>query len=64
MQALSRELNPECEHVIGDMRTAAARAHVRRGDGARRGGVHDEQEALLDVARTAYIHTRPGGTAV
>ena len=30
MLAVSRELNPECEHVQGDMRTAQARPYVRR----------------------------------
>ena len=31
MLALSRELNPECEHVVGDMRTLRLGRTLRRG---------------------------------
>ena len=31
MLSVSRKLNPECEHIKGDIRTPAARAHLRRG---------------------------------
>lgn len=64
MQALSRELNPECEHVAGDMRTLRLR---RTFDAVL---VHDAvvymttEEDLNAAARTAFVHTRPGGAAV
>jgi SAM-dependent methyltransferase len=64
MQALSREVNPECEHERGDMRT------VRLGRAFDAVFVHDavmyvttEQE-LRAVAETAFVHTRPGGAAL
>jgi SAM-dependent methyltransferase len=64
MLALSRELNPECEHVVGDMRT------LRLGRTFDAVLVHDAvmymttEGDLAAVARTAFAHTRPGGAAV
>lgn len=64
MLALSRALNPECEHVIGDMRTL--RLH-RMFDAVL---VHDavcymtSEAELHAAALTAFTHTRPGGAAV
>jgi SAM-dependent methyltransferase len=64
MQGLSRDLNPECEHAIGDMRTVRL---DRVFDAVL---VHDAvmymttEEELLAAARTAFIHTRPGGAAL
>ncbi len=64
MQALSRDLNPECEHLAGDMRTVRL---DRIFDAVL---VHDAvmymltEEDLLAAARTAFEHTRPGGVAV
>jgi SAM-dependent methyltransferase len=64
MLALSRELNPECEHLPGDMRT------LRLGRTFDAVLVHDAvmymttEEDLLAAARTAFVHTRPGGAAV
>jgi len=64
MQALSRETNPECEHVLGDMRT------LRLGREFDTLFVHDAvmymtNEADLEaVAKTAFVHTRPGGAAL
>jgi SAM-dependent methyltransferase len=64
MLAVSGELNPECEHVQGDMLT------IRLGrlfDGVL---VHDAvdyvttESDLLLVAQTAFAHCRPGGVAV
>lgn len=64
MLAVSRRLNPECEHLQGDMRT------IRLGrmfDGVL---VHDAvdyitcQEDLRRVIDTAFAHCRPGGIAV
>jgi hypothetical protein len=64
MLALSRETNPECAHVRGDMRTLRLR---REFDPV---FVHDADlymtsEADLEaVARTAFLHTRSGGAAL
>jgi trans-aconitate methyltransferase len=64
MQALSRELNPECEHLLGDMRT------LRLGRTFDVVLVHDAVMYMLTeadlraAAETAYDHTRPGGAAV
>jgi SAM-dependent methyltransferase len=64
MLAVSRDLNPECEHIQGDMLT------IRLGrlfDGVL---VHDAvdyvttEEGLRLVAQTAFAHCRPGGIAV
>jgi SAM-dependent methyltransferase len=64
MLEVSRRLNPECEHVEGDMRT------VRLGrtfDGV---FVHDAvmyltaEDELRQAIETAFLHLRPGGTAV
>jgi SAM-dependent methyltransferase len=64
MLSLSRELNPECEHVRGDMRTLRL---DRTFDAVL---VHDavmymtSREDLLAAAQTAFAHTRPGGSAI
>ncbi len=64
MLAVSRELNPECVHARGDMRT------IRLGRQFDAVLVHDAidyittQGDLLQVARTAFAHCRPGGIAL
>jgi trans-aconitate methyltransferase len=64
MLAISRRLNPECEHVEGDMRTVRL---DRQFDAV---FVHDAivymtTEADLAAAiRTAFEHCRPGGVAL
>jgi hypothetical protein len=64
MVALSRELNPDCEHVVGDMRT------LRLGRTFDVILVHDAvaymttEDDLIAAARTAFVHTRPGGAAI
>ncbi len=64
MLALSRDLNPECEHVQGDMRSLRLN---RTFDAVL---VHDAvvymttEEDLLAAATTAFVHTRPGGAAI
>ena len=64
MLAVSRELNPECEHVRGDMRTVDL---ARTFDAV---FVHDAihymtTEADLRAAiATAFRHCRPGGAAL
>ena len=64
MLELSRGLNPECEHVAGDMRT------LRLGRTfdvvlAHDAIVYMTTEADLRAALgTAFVHTRPGGVAV
>jgi trans-aconitate methyltransferase len=64
MLTVSRVLNPECEHIQGDMRS------VRLG--REFGGifVHDAvtymtSESDLSLAiKTAFVHCRPGGVAI
>ena len=64
MQALSRALNPECEHALGDMRD------LRLGRTFDAVLVHDavvymtSEADLAAAARTAFVHTRPGGAAL
>jgi SAM-dependent methyltransferase len=64
MRKVSLALNPECEHVEGDMRTARLR---RQFDAV---FVHDAvvymtTEADLRMAiETAFVHCRPGGAAL
>ena len=64
MLALSRTINPECEHIEGDMRTLRL---DRVFDAVL---AHDAVAYLLteaDLRRaiaTAYAHLRPGGVAV
>jgi len=64
MLALSRGLNPECEHVVGDMRT------LRLGRTFDVVLVHDAvmymttEVDLRAVFETAFAHTRPGGVAL
>ncbi len=64
MLALSRELNPECEHVVGDMRALRL---DRTFDAVL---AHDAicymltEDDLRAVAETAFVHTRPGGAAI
>jgi len=64
MLTLSRELNPECEHVLGDMRT------VRLGRTFDAVFVHDAvmylttEDDLRACMETAFAHTGPGGVAL
>lgn len=64
MLALSRTLNPECEHLEGDMRT------LRLGRTFDVVFVHDAisyltTEADLRAAlETAFVHVRPGGIVI
>ncbi|HXW45836.1 MAG TPA: class I SAM-dependent methyltransferase [Streptosporangiaceae bacterium] len=64
MLSVSRELNPECEHLQGDMLT------LRLGRAFDAVLVHDAidyvttQDGLARVARTAFEHCVPGGIAV
>ena len=64
MLAVSRALNPECEHVEGDMRT------LRLGRQFDCVFVHDAicymttEADLQAVADTAFAHCRPGGAAL
>ena len=64
MRAVSRALNPECEHIDGDMRT------VRLGRQFDAVFVHDavcymttESDLRLAI-ETAFVHCRPGGVAL
>jgi SAM-dependent methyltransferase len=64
MLAVSRQLNPDCEHVQGDMRS------IRLGRQFDAVLVHDAvdyvttQEDLSSVIGTAFAHCRPGGLAL
>ena len=60
----SRGLNPECEHLLGDMRT------VRLGRTFDAVFVHDAvmylttRDDLSRAVATAFLHCRPGGVAL
>jgi hypothetical protein len=64
MLALSQRVNPDCEHLIGDMRD------LRLGRLFDVVFVHDAISYLLNLAdlrrafETAFVHTRPGGVAL
>jgi SAM-dependent methyltransferase len=64
MRAISEALNPECEHVAGDMRTVRL---GREFDGV---FVHDaicymtSEADLRRAIETAFAHCRPGGVAL
>lgn len=64
MVEVSRSLNPECEHVVGDMRT------LRLGREFDAVFVHDAimymltEEDLRAAMTTAFVHCRPGGMAL
>ncbi len=61
MLAISRELNPECEHIEGDMRT------LRLGRTFDCVFIHDAIDYMLTpedlqaALDTAFVHTKPGG---
>ncbi|MBK5255448.1 MAG: class I SAM-dependent methyltransferase [Vicinamibacteria bacterium] len=60
----SRRLNPECEHVPGDMRSVRLRRTFDRVF------IHDavmhmtSEGDLVRALRTAFVHTRPGGATL
>ena len=64
MLALSAEINPDCEHRKGDMRTIRLQ---RQFDAV---FVHDAvcylltESDLAALAHTVFVHTRPGGAAI
>jgi trans-aconitate methyltransferase len=64
MLAVSRGLNPECEHVHGDMRS------LRLGRTFDAVLIHDAvtymttEHDLRAALATAFAHTRPGGVAI
>lgn len=64
MLEVSRALNPECDHVLGDMRT------LRLGREFDRVLLHDavvwmrSREDLRAALQTAFAHCRPGGAAL
>jgi SAM-dependent methyltransferase len=63
MLAVSRRLNPDCEHHVGDMRT------VRLGRSFDAVHIHDAIDYMVTLAdlrravATAFAHCRPGGVA-
>jgi hypothetical protein len=64
MLAISRRLNPECEHIQGDMRNLRLE---RQFDAV---FVHDAisylttEPDLFKAMETAFVHCRPGGVAL
>ena len=64
MLELSRKLNPECEHIHGDMRT------IRLGRTFDAVFVHDAimymttEEALREAIATAFVHCKVGGVVL
>lgn len=64
MLEVSQRLNPDCEHLSGDMRS------VRLNRDFDAVLIHDAIDSMLDVSdlrdalETAYAHCRPGGIAV
>jgi SAM-dependent methyltransferase len=64
MLAVSRELNPECEHVEGDMRS------IRLGRQFDAVFIHDAvdymatADDLRQAIETAFVHCRTGGVAL
>lgn len=64
MLTMSRELNPECEHIQGDMRT------LRLGRTFDAVFVHDAVEYMTTVDQlrsamaTAFVHCEPGGQVI
>lgn len=64
MLAISRQLNPECEHIEGDMRTIRLN---RQYDAV---FIHDaidymqSPSDLCSAISTAYSHCQPGGVAL
>ena len=64
MREVSRALNPECEHVAGDMRTVRLE---RQFDAV---FIHDAvcymttEHDLRQAIATAFVHCRPGGVAL
>jgi SAM-dependent methyltransferase len=64
MLAVSRALNPECEHIEGDMRT------LRLGRLFDAVFIHDaimyltSERELRQAIETCFVHCRPGGAAL
>jgi SAM-dependent methyltransferase len=64
MLEVSKRLNPECEHIVGDMRT------VRLGREFDAVFIHDAIDYMTSAAdlaaavQTAFAHTRAGGVAM
>ncbi len=64
MVELSRELNPTCEHIVGDMRS------LRLGRTFDAVLIHDAivymttEDDLRAAVETAFVHLRPGGAAI
>jgi len=64
MLSLSQSINPECDHIVGDMRS------IRLGRLFDAVFIHDAVSYMLTEAdlsqaiRTAFVHCRPGGVAL
>jgi len=64
MVAVSRDLNPDCEHLVADMRTLRLE---RTFDAV---FIHDaidymaDRDALREAIETTFLHLKPGGMAL
>jgi len=64
MVLLSKKINPECEHVTGDMKT------IRLGKQFDAVFIHDAimymitEDDLQKAVNTAFVHCRPGGMLI
>jgi SAM-dependent methyltransferase len=64
MLEVSKRLNPDCEHIVGDMRTIRL---DREFDAVFIHDAIDYMTSTRDLAaavETAFIHTKPGGVAL
>jgi SAM-dependent methyltransferase len=64
MLAVSGSINPECEHIVGDMRTLRLKRQfdfVLAHDAI---GYMTSERDLARAIKTAFVHCRPGGAAL
>jgi len=64
MLEVSKRLNPDCEHIVGDMRTVRLE---REFDAVFVHDAIDYMTSTADLAAavgTAFVHTRPGGVTL
>ncbi|MBD3165679.1 methyltransferase domain-containing protein [bacterium] len=64
MLELSRQINPECEHLQGDMRTLRLERRFDAVIAQDAVTYMSTEKDLRDVAQTIFEHLRPGGAAL
>ena len=64
MLAISRELNPECEHLQGDMRTLRLGREFDAVFAHDAVGYLTTRDDVRAAVETAFVHLRPGGVAL